>query len=764
MTAVLDREGLLADSSLQGADFCRAYSRAVDEWLRHLFEAFVDQSDGVALAAVGGYGRSDLSPMSDIDVVLLHDKNVDIDELASQLWYPVWDAGLKLGHSVRTPKESLTLAATDIDTATSLLDARCLAGDESMVQRLRKSATSQWRRKAKRMLPTLAEQAVQRRAQNGELAFLLEPDLKASSGGLRDGHVFGWLLAAGVDIAGRDQQAVAHAYDMLLSARVELHRATGRVGDVLLLEEQDAVAEALQCRDADALMAGVAEAGRAISWSIEEAWRASSPNRKWRFSVSENAVEPGIGVVDDAVVLLADADLSDPLLTLRVAEVAARHEAALTRATLERLAANQPPLPEPWPTEARVLFERMLLAGHAAISVLESLDHFGLLVKFIPETEPCRSRPQRNAYHRFTVDRHLFEAAAQAARVVDRVDNPGLLVVGALLHDVGKGYPGDHTDVGVEMIPAIAERMGYDPAEVQLLVDMCRHHLLLPDVATRRDIDDPDTIRWVADQVGSVRLLQLLDGLTEADSIATGPAAWSRWKASLVADLVRKTHSMLESGDIEIVPTTFPTAAQRELMASRKRQVVVDKESVTVVIPDAPGLLWRVAGTLALHGLHVMKADVHSEDGMALHVYRVDSIFGSFDADALTHDIWSALEGRLAVFARLADRVRIYESGPRKRSPQPVVATKVSFDNQSSSTATVIEVSATDSLGLLCRMANALTQQRLYITRSKVQTLGEQAVDSFYVHDLDGYKITDPEYLDEIRRAVLHGLEMQERR
>jgi [protein-PII] uridylyltransferase len=762
MAPVLDRHELFADRSLVGTVFCRAYSRRVDEWLAAMFDELAGGRADVALAAVGGYGRAELSPQSDIDVMLLHEKGADVGDLAHALWYPIWDEGLKLGHSVRSPREALALAATDLETATSLLSLRHVAGDEAIVHKLRDAAAAQWARKAKRWLPTMFERFQERHKEFGELAFLLEPDLKSSEGGLRDAHVLSWLAAADNGLDAGTQGTSSHAYEVLLAARVELHRSTNRLSNVMLLEEQDAVAAALHYDDADLLMADIAASAREIAWTAGEAWRAVSSSRSFFFrSPKPRLLSPGLGELGGSIVLLDGVDIGDPLLTLRVVELAARNSLVLPRATLERLAFEAVPLTEPWPDEARRLFEDTLLAGHEAIPVLESLDHVGLLHRLVPEWEPNRSRPQRNAYHRFTVDRHLLETAAQASMVVDRVSRPGLLVVGALLHDIGKGYPGDHTEVGIEMIPTIAQRMGYPDDDVALLVDMCRHHLLLPDVATRRDIDDPDIIVWVADQVGSITTLELLDALTEADSIATGPSAWSRWKAGLVRSLVDRTRVALDSGDVSTLTSGFPSADQLALMAAGDREVIVDADTITVVMPDAHASLWRVAGTLALHGLDVLQADVHSKNGMGIEVYRVEAIFGEVDADQLTRDVWRALDGRLAVFARLDERIKVYEPTRRKAS-RPTIPTSVSFDNVSSTTATVVEVATADSLGLLCRLGHALSEQGLDISRSKVQTLGESAVDSFYVTDIHGRKITDIEYLEEIRTSIEHSLQRQE--
>src|SRR3546814_784667 len=210
-------------------------------------------------------------------------------------------------------------------------------------------------------------------------------------------------------------------------------------------------------------------------------------------------------------------------MVLRSAAAAASADTRIHRASLDRLAAAQQPMPEPWPDDARQALSDLLLAGHRAIPVIEALDEMGLWTQVLPEWRAVRSKPQRNAYHRFTVDRHLLEAAANAASLVARTDRPDLLVLGALMHDIGKGYPGDHTEVGIELLGTIGPRLGFPPADVAVLQAMVRHHLLLPDVATRRDLDDPETVRSVAEALGDRRTLGLLGALTEADSVATGP-------------------------------------------------------------------------------------------------------------------------------------------------------------------------------------------------------------------------------------------------
>lgn len=300
--------------------------------------------------------------------------------------------------------------------------------------------------------------------------------------------------------------------------------------------------------------------------------------------------------------------------------------------------------------------------------------------------------------------------------------------------------------------------MGFSDDEVAVLVSMCRHHLLLPDVATRRDLDDDGTIRSVATQVGSVETLDLLHALTEADSIATGPAAWGQWKAGLVHQLVRRTAHVLRGGDAsEMVEAPFPTDEHRRLLAQRRLQVIGEAGTLTVVAPDRPGLFSRVAGALSLNGVDVLDASAHSESGMALEVYRVKTVFGDEPNWArVRNDVERALAGRLALRARLAERARTYPA-PRVTTARPRPP-RVVVDNHTSDVATVIEIEAPDGIGLLYRITQALLECDLDIVSAKVQTLGSDAIDAFYVRDPSGAKILDEAYLVEIERAILHGL------
>ncbi len=758
------RTRLLGDPALSGRGFSEAWRTEVDEWLAARFASATGstRSEGTALVAVGGYGRGDLAPGSDLDLLLVHRSRQAPAELAEHIWYPIWDEGLKLGHAVRTVADALALAADDLDTATSLLTIRHLAGDAALTAELARDAANQWAKRSKKSLARLRDSVVARQARFGEVAYLLEPDLKEGRGGLRDVHALRWAQAARPVLDPGDPDALERAETVLFEARVALHRITGKANDRLTLDQQDAVGEATGT-DADGLMAAVADAARTVAWIADETWdrvgNAVSGGTSllgWR----SRDRAPGLVVRGGQVHLEPSADPAvRPHLVWETAVLAARKQARISRESLERLASRTPaPVAgEVWSPETRRGVVELLSCGHAAISVVEALDHVGLWERYLPEWVAVRNRPQRNAYHRFTVDRHLLEACANAAALTERVARPDLLLFGALLHDIGKGRPGDHTEVGVEMVAGIGSRLGYGAEDTAVLCDLVRHHLLLSEVAIRRDLTDPATISSVAGAVRDRDRLALLAALTEADSLATGPAAWGTWKATLLRDLVHRVDHHLSGGDPSaLVHEEFPDSRQRKLLAAGQIVVAGGDDVLEVVAPDQPGLFVRTAGVLALHGLDVVSADATSVEGMALERFKVTSRFGPLIAwDRVTVDVERALARRLAIEARLAERVATYDRNTHRVGVPPA---SVRFDDEASATATVVELTAPDRVGLLYRVLRAFAELDLDVRVAKVQTLGDQVIDAFYVTHRGGALVSDPEVRRELERALRHAV------
>lgn len=744
-----------------------------DSWIKELAQAAGVSQLGGAVVAVGGYGRGELAPGSDLDLVLLVPPSANpnlIPQVANKLWYPIWDEGMKLDHSVRTVAQARTMAADDLKVALGLLDARTVYGDESLCEKLKEQVLADWRAMGQKRLPGLRSYVQDRITRNGELAHLLEPDLKESFGGLRDLGILNGVAATG--IAEVDQTGLASAYAFLLDVRDALHLVTSRPSDRLTLQEQAAVAELLEIESDDALLRQVSSAGRTISYISELTWhrvkdqgvteRKGILRRKVVVPVmsDETPLAPGVMVRDGEVVLAKTADPStDPVLVLRAAAAAAQHGLRLQPETVNRLASESAPMPTPWPRAAREALVSLIGAGRLALPVWEALDQFEIFNRLIPEWAVVRSAPQHNPLHVFTVDRHLVETAINASTMTRRVARPDLLLIGALFHDIGKAQDRDHTEVGVEIMPGIAQRLGFDDSESATLVKMVEHHLLLPDVATKRDPEDDATINFVAQIVQEHDFLEMLHALTEADSRATGPAVSSEWRLSLISDLVSRVHAVLRGDEIPPPPELDPE--RLEVGASGDIEVLLDSMSslptITISAPDSTGLLAACAGVLALHQLSVRTATTQTVGERAVSVWGVTPQYGDMpDIQEIARDLGLILNGQLDVSARLERRRQDMLGAGFTYPPAQV---KILEDV--SARATVIEVRAHDFPGLLRIVAGAISAVNVDIIAARVATLGSEAVDVFYVIEktAGGAHLT-PARAQEVRSTILDALEL----
>lgn len=746
------REALMGEPGLTGTAWCRQYAAACDEWLVEVFaRATAGQPGGLALLAVGGYGCGELAPGSDLDLLLVHDRKQPPKEVAEALWYPIWDEGVHLDHSVRTLKELRSAMSDDIKVALGLLGVRRIAGDSHLADEVVARTSDLWRTRADKWLPLVDESVRARHHANGDLAFLLEPDLKEARGGTRDLRVMQAVAAVSPVLANvMAEPGLVAAADMLAAARVELQRSTGKSGNRLLLQDQDPVAAALGYDDADKLMADVAGAARSIAWASDDAWRRVESwlrGPRGRERSRDRPLEPGLVLRDGEVALALDAHpAGDPSLALRAAAASAELDRPIARASLDRLAADTVAPSGVWPDEALRALLRLLGAGRPGVTAAEALDQVGIWVRLLPEWEAVRNRPQRNAYHRFTVDRHLLETAANAAALVRNLARPDLLLAGALLHDIGKGRGGDHTDVGIALVRELGPRLGFDAGDTATLIAMVRHHLLLPDAATRRDLDDPRTISAVAEAAGDIVTLELLAALTEADSLATGASAWGPWKAGLVATLVTRAAAHLSGRPHSRTSDTLGPVEQSLVDAGTFGLVADDSGKLTVAAPDRAGLLSTVAGVLALDGATVRSATTRTEPGSHMAVLTFDLV-PTFDvlppwSKVRTH-LEAALAGRLALDRLLEEREHTYAGRHRPiaaKSPD----VRVTADNDAATAATVVEVRAPDAGPVLYRITRALSECGVTIDHALVTTLGAEAVDAFYVVTPEGAKLDEP--------------------
>ena len=838
----------------EGGRPARRRAAALDHALAELADSVPLPRSSVAVLAVGGYGRGELSPHSDVDLlVLVEDKRRPSPEDLRGLLYPLWDAGFQVGHAVCSPKEAIERARGDLEAATSLLEARLVAGPvglmDEMTGRRRRWLERDGRRLARRLLEVTAE----RHLRVERAGWVLAPDLKQDVGGLRDLHAVGWLAA----VAGWPRPAgrpeLVRAGELLLAVREALHGQTRRKTDRVRADLQPAVAKALGLDGEDGvdqLMAAVHTAARTVEYlaAVETRTLAERLLGGPRRSGLVRRLEPGGVRLEDGLLVVdpapADAERArspapdvgapsgrvaqggtggsrlstgapeaeaadDPeaevLLAMGLLAARARTGRQIARPTLTWLEQtfDRAPL-EAWPEPLRTAF-MTVLRGPEAVGACELLDHVGGWAVLLPEWAGVRGRVQHDPWHRYTVDGHAFAAVAEVSRLLEQDERAArtateagdldALYLAAIFHDIGKGSGADHSVAGELLTRRALARMGLEPDELEEVAVLVRHHLLLVETATRRDLDDPSVVEGVAAALGSPRRVRLLHLLTVADGLATGPAAWNDWKGTLVADLASRVLHVLERGSapspgdpeamagrIEAARPALAGQAARLLATlpdsylsslaggdaaelGEELELLADPPGpggvryrvdpsgdghglVTVCAADRPGTLARTTGVLALHRVSVLRAHVWStRAGLALQRFAVQAP-ATLRWERLGADLDAAWAGRLAVDARLERKARDY------RPPSPIEP-DVRVLPEESAHSTVVEVRAGDALGLLHAIAAALGDLDLDVRVAKIDTLGDRVVDTFYVRSPWGAKLSD-EQAGELTLAIRH--------
>jgi len=769
-----------------------------------------DAPPGVALAALGGYGRRQQLPRSDVDLLVVHDgrRLDDVAALVDRVLYPLWDVGLEVGQAVRTPDECASIATERLDAATAMLDLRYLAGDEGLAAEAGAHVRAGVSADPAGFVARLRDGAAARADRYGSTAHLLEPELKEGAGGLRDIQTIAWVGAAveGVSLRDRERAALDAAEEFLIRVRSALHLETGRRTDRLVLDHQPSIAREMGFIDEprliaeDGLMRAVFEHARQVSRILADVRaRASDDGEAEGHAVAP--IEGAVGVLE------------------ALAEVSEAGAPASPR-LLDAIEAAEVPDPVDWSPEVRAAFLGLLRTGAPAAHALDTLDRLGLLARYLPAWTAVRCRPQRDPYHRFTVDTHLTTALTGMATMltapdpddpmehdaVTEMSDADALLLGALLHDIGKTGAGGHVAIGARIADETLASMRLPAATRELASFMVSHHLLLPDTATRRDLTDEDLIMGVAATIGTPERLGALYLLAKADAAATGPAAWTPWRRALVRELVTKVRRVFDRGEmgaelaerltdrigrlrdlLEREPddeverfvmrmprgyflSVEPVRAARhyatiapDIGRHDVRSVAADGSrpgmyELLVVAADRPGLLSWIAGALAVAGLSILSAQVFTTvDGVAVDLFEVEGAFepevGERRWREFRRTLRGAIEGAISLDRRVEDKRRHYPP------PDPAVPVTIAVANDASDFSTVIEVGAPDRLGLLYDVTSALADLQLDVRVAKVATYTGRVIDAFYVRDAIGGKVTDPAQVAEIETSVRARLE-----
>lgn len=850
MTATLHarREALvnLWKQGISGHELLKRQTEMADDFIVDHFsnsEAVRAAGGKIALIALGGYGRGELYPFSDIDLLLLHDRwaRKSMQQVAESILYPLWDSGYEVGHSVRTPSEAVSFAREDFIFQVSLLDARLLAGsDELFIQlkkRFQKKILDGGRRKFVERMEGLRGE---RREKFGCHSYLLEPHIKEGKGGFRDIQsmlwvgkaVFGLVGIEAMEDAGLlekgERQDFVKSWNMLARIRNRLHYISQRKNDQLFFEYQEEMAQAFGYKDTAGVLAvenfmrevyGHLQTVSVVTDLFFEHVREVLGFEGMRHQ--EKQLEKDIVARNGSVRLAVSVDelQAKPHLMMRLFLQSGKTGLPIHHRSRQAVSNNLFLVDNKFRSSKKNarIFVETLVDSKNPMPVLETMLETGLLTTYLPEFSGIESLAQHDLYHIYTVDRHQLQTVAELATIGAQetelfrgLQSPHLLYLAALFHDIGKGRRKDHSELGSAIVLTIGERLGLSREELQCLAFLVRHHLFLPENALRRDLEDLEFIRQSADLVENSDRLTMLYLLTIADSKATGPSAWSSWKASLIMEFFLRIKSCLEAGcTLESIPVvsefeeeqgilwlksriesiipqaetrinvdhlpddylmsfTPETVAHhlqlhRDEAARLRQRVLLFPEirqgywALLVMTRNRHGLLAKLCGVLALHNLSVLGAHISTwPDDTVVDVLNVTPFssaeFSDQDWQALEDDLNQAINYRLDIGGKLYQKMASPGFRPRRQVQQ--LKQEVVIDNKASQRFTVIEVYAADRLGTLYNLAQTLADFGLEIHRARIATEVEQLIDIFYVSFEDGRKLEDPSLIEKVREAL----------
>lgn len=870
-SAHAESERRLQAGEIDGLECARGLSNAMDAVICALADLAVKRlyplqnptkSERLALQAVGGYGRAELAPQSDIDLLFLlpYKQTQWSESVVEWLLYALWDLGLKVGHATRTVEECVRLSDTDVTIATAMLEARPLWGDTELNKEFRETfwSTVVMKGDGSTYVDAKLAERDQRHIRMGESRYVVEPNLKDGKGGLRDLQTLYWigkwiygtnqvkdLVTQGV-FTKLEARRFARAARFFMTVRCHLHFITGRPDERITFDLQPELAERMGYTDRGKtraverfmkhyfLMAkNVGDLTRIFCAVLEDESHKARPatfgsmlprlGRSVARGLARSKHIEGF-VAQGGRLALADENMlkDDPVNLLRLFQVADEqgldvHPDSLRIVTrsLHLIDKDFRKIPE-----ANEAFLAILCSKHDPENALRRLNESGVFGKFMPEFGRIVAQMQFNMYHHYTVDEHTIQAIGILARiergelraehetsseVIHKVVSRQVLFMAMLLHDIAKGRPQDHSELGARIAMRLCPRLGMTAAQTDTVAWLVRNHLVMSNVAQKRDISDPKTVETFANVVQSPERLRLLLCLTVADIRATAPGVWNAWKGQLLRELYVATMERLSGGhealalpqraaqardilkdalvdwskelaeihvgrftDAYFMASDLETQVRHaKLMALATEELTIDARvdklraatEVTVLVADHPGVFSRVAGALTLAGAQIVDCKAFTtHDGQALETFWVqDGERTAFDEgpriERLKGRVIEALKGDIVlgdVFdkrGRVAKRIRPFK-----------VAANVVIDNTASDTHSVVEVYGLDRLGLLHELARVLFAMNLTINSAHISTFGEVAVDVFYVKDLFGHKVVHEGRLRQLEEALFAAL------
>ncbi|MGE0083627.1 MAG: [protein-PII] uridylyltransferase [Desulfococcaceae bacterium] len=851
------KENLLSEFLVnRPLDFMERNAQILDDYFRESFEkSMVGPGMEIirnpyAIIALGGYGRQEQCLHSDVDILFLFKKEVPekAEALIREIIYPLWDIGLDIGHATRSLKDCISLGSKDFEVLTSLLDARFICGMSPLHSELQMQVRDRIIfRRSRKIVEWMIGSNRKRHEYFGNSAYLLEPNLKEGPGGLRDYHTMLWLSRIRFNLeTPRDMEyqgwlsheefaSLMESLSFIWNVRSALHLLTRRKYDQLHFGNQVQIAQMFDYRDENGRH-GVEIFLGDLQGHMDRVKQShllflceSGKTKKW-FSLEigrkkQTAVE-GLDIRKNTLYFVSPEHiLRNPLLLLKIFEESAVLQIPLGTEA-RRLVREFSHLADKFRScaDAVEIFERILLfRAPESFNVLSEMQSTGLLTCLIPDMNAVANRIEYDTWHIHPVDRHLLHTVriirdfgtsedrsgdSLCAQICHELPRRNLLLWAALLHDIGKGVTGkEHCTAGAEIALRVMGEMGYGNEDAQTVAFLVQEHLFLFHTATRRDMDDKETIAYCASRIRDADRLRMLWLLTVADRIATGPSAWNEWTAVLLRNLFIKTLAMLENAEHEgknscrirekteqvllRVPAEEKKECERLMLLMRPRYLIHTAESdirehmrmfrslgsqefvwkisrsqtsntrtVTVCGKDMPGYFSKIAGVFAISGIDILEARTHTwRNHTALSVFQVmrppDPIFEEERWTRAERELGAVLSGKLDITKAVRE---IITGGAEQKAMLWKFPVRIHVDNTASSVCTVIEVFALDAPGLLFRLTDALFRCRLNIQSARISTMAEQAVDVFYVTDFDGRKVEDPDQVSMIRSLIAEEL------
>lgn len=840
-----------------GIQVSRSLCDLLDEIVLELFEAALADlhetgagglREEVALVAHGGYGRRDVAPFSDVDLMLLHapQSTGRVAPLAERLLQDVFDVGLVLGQSVRTVAQARQLAGEDATIWSALVESRLLTGSRPLFDQFFAALQKMTRRGRWRLMQEVTRARDEERRQYGETVFLLEPNVKRSHGALRDLQLLRWLgfarydAAAAGDLQLRDRlsaedvERLSQAYEFLLRVRNELHFHAGKSSDLLDRSEQVRVAEtfgyqgAAQLLPVEAFMSEYFRRTTEVSRILARFLDNAQPRARWREALVPlvaHRVEGDFYASRRAIHASrrGAAKLRGNLLEiLRLADLTNQYDARIAHRTRELVRSTAGEISSDVAPAAAERFVSLLGQPARLGELLRFLHDCEVLEKIIPAFRHARALLQFNEFHKYTVDEHCLRAVEQCTElmrdegligeVYRGIKDKSPLHLALLIHDLGKGLPGDHSDVGLEIAAETAARLRLSEADAETVKFLVHKHLNMAHLAFRRDTSDEQLVVKFAAEVGTAEQLRMLLVLTAADYAAVGPGVWNNWKGSVLGDLYRRTlwHlggeaegaaqdraakrrgelqqifaasldapwyrqqiEALPAGYLMVTPPARVAAdltQLRELPADRataQGRFLPESDAVEYTVAArehlVPGPFHKLTGALSTQRLAILSADINTlADGLILDRFVVaDPDHAGEPPRYRIDEVCRALVASLETPQDGAPRIpRIWKPGAdRKAAALPPPPTRVHIDNATSERFTVVDVFAADKAGLLYTISRALFELGLSVWVAKIGTNLDQVVDVFYVTDETGAKVESPQRLAEIRQQLSGRIE-----